>query len=163
MTAEQAKAVAEALGQQIQNEWMATVKVIEAVPEDKKNWRPAEKSRTAWELATHLAEADVWFLQGVLNQQFGPPSPSNATTVAELVAWYKQHMPAHLERVLAMDPAKLAQIVDFYGMKMPNAQYLVFCAVHGAHHRGQLSSYLRPMGAKVPSIYGGSADEPYQG
>ena len=28
------------------------------------------------------------------------------------------------------------------------------------HHRGQLSSYLRPMGAKVPSIYGPSADDP---
>ena len=30
------------------------------------------------------------------------------------------------------------------------------------HHRGQLSTYLRPMGSKVPSIYGGSADEPVQ-
>jgi uncharacterized damage-inducible protein DinB len=32
---------------------------------------------------------------------------------------------------------------------------------HSIHHRGQLSAYLRPMGAKVPSIYGGSADEPF--
>jgi uncharacterized damage-inducible protein DinB len=31
---------------------------------------------------------------------------------------------------------------------------------HSVHHRGQLSSYLRPMGAKVPAIYGGSGDEP---
>ena len=45
---------------------------------------------------------------------------------------------------------------------MPNTQYLVFCAVHGAHHRGQLSAYLRPMGGTVPAIYGGSADEPYK-
>jgi uncharacterized damage-inducible protein DinB len=34
---------------------------------------------------------------------------------------------------------------------------------HGIHHRGQLMTYLRPMGSKVPSIYGGSADEPFQG
>ena len=61
-----------------------------------------------------------------------------------------------------MDGTALAQIVDFYGMKLPNAQYLVVAAVHNAHHRGQLASYLRPMGGKVPSIYGGSADEPFQ-
>src|SRR5262245_37850661 len=138
MNADQAKAVAQSLGQQLQQEWMTTVKVIEAIPENNKNWKPDPKARSAWELATHLAEADVWFLQGVLNQQFGPPSPCGANTTKELVDWYKKNMPAHLERVLAMEPNKLAQTVDFFGMKMPNAHYMVFCAVHGAHHRGQL-------------------------
>lgn len=163
MTADQAKAVALALGQQIQAEWMTTVKVLEAVPEAKKDWKPADKSRSAWELATHIAESDVWFLDGVINQQFGEPAPSGATTVAQLVDWYKAQMPNRLERVLAMDGSKLAAIVDFFGMKMPNAQYLVWQAVHNAHHRGQLSTYLRPMGGKVPNIFGGSADEPWKG
>lgn len=161
MTAEQAKAVTETLGQQLQMEWMTTAKVIEAIPEGNKDFKPEEKSRSAWELAVHLAETDVWFLESVKQQQFGAPSPSGATTVAELAAWYKAQMPKNLEQVLAMEAAELSPIVDFYGMKLPNAQYLVFCAVHGAHHRGQLSAYLRPMGGKVPSIYGGSADEPY--
>jgi uncharacterized damage-inducible protein DinB len=40
--------------------------------------------------------------------------------------------------------------------------YLQFMLMHLSHHRGQLSTYLRPMGSKVPSIYGGSADEPFQ-
>jgi len=162
MNADQAKAVADTLGQQLQMEWMTTVRVIEAIPEGNKNWKPEEKSRSAWELAVHLAETDVWFLESVKQQQFGAPSPSGATTVAELAAWYKAQMPKNLEHVLAMEGAQLSPIVDFYGMKLPNAQYLVFCAVHGAHHRGQLSAYLRPMGGKVPSIYGGSADEPYK-
>jgi uncharacterized damage-inducible protein DinB len=65
--------------------------------------------------------------------------------------------------VLALDGAHLAATVDFYGMQMPNAQFLVWQAVHNAHHRGQLATYLRPMGSKVPSIYGGSADEPWKG
>ncbi|MGE0462253.1 MAG: DinB family protein [Vicinamibacterales bacterium] len=163
MTADQARAVAEVLGQQIQFEWMTPVKVLQAVPEDKKDRKPADSSRSAWELATHIAESDVWFLEGIINQQFGEPTPSGASTVAQLVDWYKAQMPNRLERVLAMDGSKLAAVVDFFGMKMPNAQYLVFQAVHNAHHRGQLSTYLRPMGAKVPSIYGGSADEPWQG
>lgn len=162
MTADQAKAVAEALGQQLQNEWKTTVKVIEAVPEGNKSWKPDPKARSAWELATHIAETDVWFLESVANQSFGKPAPSGANTIAELASWYKAQMPAKLERVLAMGGNHLAPIVDFYGMKLPNAQYMVFCAVHGAHHRGQLASYLRPMGGKVPAIYGGSADEPYQ-
>ncbi len=161
MTADQAKAVAAALGQQLQQEWMTTVKVIEAIPEASKDWKPEPKSRSAWELAQHLAETDVWFLDSVAAQNFGAPVPSGATTIAELSAWYKKQIPAKLEHVLAMEGAKLSPIVDFYGMKLPNAQYLVFCAVHGAHHRGQLAAYLRPLGGKVPSIYGGSADEPY--
>jgi uncharacterized damage-inducible protein DinB len=32
---------------------------------------------------------------------------------------------------------------------------------HSIHHRGELATYLRPMGSKVPSIYGGSYDEPF--
>ena len=161
MTPDQAQAVAAALGQQLQNEWMTTVKVIEAIPEVNKLWKPEPKSRSAWELALHLAETDVWFLDSVLHQHFGAQTPSHATTVSELAAWYKSHMPGKLEQVLAMGGAELAAVVEFYSFKMPNAQYLVFCAVHGAHHRGQLAAYLRPMGGKVPSIYGGSADEPY--
>jgi len=161
MTADQGKAVAEALGQQIQQEWMTTVKVLEAIPEDKKNWAPAPESRTAWDLAVHICRPDVWFLNGVLTHDFAPgPQDAPAPTIKGLVDWYKHEMPKMLERVLALDGARLAAVVDFYGMKMPNAQYLVWQVAHNAHHRGQLSTYLRPMGAKVPSIYGASADEP---
>lgn len=166
MHADQAKAVAEVLGQQIQNEWMTTVKVIEAIPEDRKDYKPAPDSRSAWELAVHLCRSDVWFLNGILAQSFAPDpggSESPAPTVAGLADWYKHEMPKRLEHVLAMEPSKLAVIVDFFGMKMPNVQFLVWQVVHNAHHRGQLSAYLRPMGAKVPSIYGGSFDDKFQG
>jgi uncharacterized damage-inducible protein DinB len=53
-------------------------------------------------------------------------------------------------------------MVDFFGMKMPAVQYLMFALVHMVHHRGQLATYLRPMGGKVPAIYGGSFDEAWQ-
>jgi uncharacterized damage-inducible protein DinB len=55
----------------------------------------------------------------------------------------------------------MTQIVDFFGMmKQPTVAYLGIANNHGIHHRGQLAAYLRAMGSKVPSIYGGSADEP---
>ena len=165
MTADQAHAVTEALGQQIQQEWQTTVKVLEAIPEDKKSYKPDPKSRSAWELAVHICRSDVWFLNGVLKQDFTPEgedAPAPAPTVKGLVDWYKHEMPKALEHVLALKGPQLAAPVDFFGMKMPNAQFLVWQAVHNAHHRGQLATYLRPMGSKVPSIYGGSADEPFQ-
>jgi uncharacterized damage-inducible protein DinB len=55
---------------------------------------------------------------------------------------------------------QLAKEIKFYMFNLPAVSYLNFAQVHSIHHRGQLSVYLRPMGAKVPSIYGGSADEP---
>ena len=39
---------------------------------------------------------------------------------------------------------------------------MLFCNNHMVHHRGQLSTYLRPMGAKCPAIYGNSFDEKMQ-
>ena len=53
--------------------------------------------------------------------------------------------------------------VDFFGlMQWPAVSYLGLANNHGIHHRGQLSAYLRALGSKVPALYGGSADEPFQ-
>jgi len=54
---------------------------------------------------------------------------------------------------------QLVKVVDFRGiLKFPAVIYLQIALSHSIHHRGQLSMYLRPMGAKVPSIYGESFD-----
>ena len=163
MNADQAKAAAQLVGQQLQNEWMTTFKVLTAIPEGKKDYKPDPHSRAAGELAAHLAGADVWFLNGVINGKFDDPAEPTFGSISEIGDWYKQNFPKVLERALALDGAKLAQVVDFYGMKMPAVNFLLFALVHMVHHRGQLAAYLRPMGGKVPSIYGGSHDEPWQG
>jgi uncharacterized damage-inducible protein DinB len=163
MNADQAKAAAELVGQQLQNEWKTTFKVLTAIPEAKKDYKPDPAARPAAELATHLAAADVWFLNGVVNGKFDDPTEPKFGSIQEIGDWYKQNFPKVLEQTLALDGAKLAQIVDFYGMKMPAVNYMLFALVHMVHHRGQLAAYLRPMGGKVPSIYGGSYDEPWQG
>jgi uncharacterized damage-inducible protein DinB len=163
MTVDQAKAVAASLGQQLQFEWMTTYKVLAAVPDAQRDYKPEGNSRSAWDLATHLAGADVWFLDSIIAGEFANPSPPPADSVSALADWYKKEFPNRLERVLALEGHKLNQTIDFFGMKMPAAQYLVFTLAHMVHHRGQLSTYLRPMGGKVPSIYGGSFDEPWTG
>jgi uncharacterized damage-inducible protein DinB len=58
-----------------------------------------------------------------------------------------------------MAPPTTARPIDFRGIvTLPPATVLMIGLEHSIHHRGQLSIYLRPMGAKVPSIYGESDD-----
>ena len=93
------------------------------------------------------------------------PAKTDATTIPALAEWYKHEFPKALEKVLALDGPHLSQVVSAFGgfMKMPSAAYLVFCNNHMVHHRGQLSTYLRPMGSKCPAIYGSSFDEKFPG
>ena len=164
MTAEQAKFLVEAIGQNLQAEWKTTYKVIAAVPEGARDYKPEPNSRSAWEIAQHIAAADVGFLHAVKANSFSVfPAKPSAATVAELAEWYKHEFPKALESVLALDGAHLAQIVETWGMKLPSAAYFVFCMNHMVHHRGQLSAYLRPAGGKVPAIYGESFDQKFQG
>ena len=169
MTPQEARAAVNVIGTQLQHEWMTTAKVIAAIPDGNKDWKPEPKARSAWELAIHLAGADIWFLTAILDGKFTSDPDGDAKlkaaapTPAQLADWYKHQFPKTLEQVLALPEHKFTDIIDFYGMKNPALVYLNFALVHGVHHRGQLSTYLRPMGGKVPSIYGGSADETWQG
>ena len=77
------------------------------------------------------------------------------------MSYYNREVPARIKALRELPAEKLTQVVDFFGMmQQPNAAYLGIATNHGIHHRGQLAAYLRAMGSKVPSIYGGSADEP---
>lgn len=164
MNADHAKFLATTLGQNLQGEWMHTYKVISAIPEGKKDYKPEEHSRTAWEIATHLATADIGFLHAVAANNFSVfPAACPASTVAGLADWYKHEFPKALEKVLTLDGNHLTQIVEAWGMKLPSVTYLMFCNNHMIHHRGQLSTYLRPMGGKVPAMYGESYDEKFPG
>ena len=164
MNAEQAKFLVEYFAKMIETEVPTTAKVIAAVPEDRKDYKPDEKSRSAWDLAKHLATADVSFLDGIIKGAFAfdEPEPPGLNTVEDLVTFYNREMPAKLTQLRGLPAEKLTEPVDFFGvMKMPNAAYIGFAQNHSVHHRGQLAAYLRAMGGKVPSIYGGSADEPF--
>jgi uncharacterized damage-inducible protein DinB len=160
MNADQAKVVGDVIGQAVQREWMQTYKVINAVPDARKDYKPADNSRSAWDLAHHIAVCDVGFLEAVANNSFASfPAKTDARTIPQLADWYKHQMPKALEKVLTLDGNHLSQIVEAFGMKLPSFNYLMFCNNHMIHHRGQLTAYLRPMGAKVPAIIGNSFDE----
>ncbi len=170
MTPEQATFLAQQYVQLMQGEFPATCKVLAAVKDDNRNYKPDDKSRTAWEVATHLATADVWFLDSVITGQFAwdpekvKQIEGQFSSVAEVVAFYEQAFPAKLKAVQAMAAGDLAKTISFFGMmEKPAAEFLGMANNHSVHHRGQLAGYLRAMGSKVPAIYGGSADEPMRG
>ena len=162
LTSEQAKAVADSMLADFESEAEATKRVIAAIPAGQENYAPNPTNMTALDLAWHIARAEPFFLNSVADGQFvrgDSARPASIRNAQDVVAWYDANVPAALSRVRGLSGEQLAKDVDFFGVrKMPAASCLVFMVKHGAHHRGQLSAYLRPMGAKVPSIYGQSAD-----
>ena len=139
-----------------------TKRVIEAIPLDKGDYRPDEVSKTAMELAWHIAAAEKRFFSAVCagSFDFTPISrPDSVRNSADLSAWFEQMFTASVERIEQLSGEQLTRIIDFRGLfQFPAVAYIQVGMNHTIHHRGQLSMYLRPMGAKVPSIYGESYD-----
>ncbi|MEQ1883660.1 MAG: DinB family protein [Bryobacteraceae bacterium] len=163
MDPQQAKALADFLTADFEREIPATLKVIGAVPSDNLTYRPDEKAKTALGLVRHLALEDEWLLNSIADGAFGqPPDDSDACGVmnpADAVARYQEKVPAALNRLRSLTGEQLAKVIDLFGMvQAPAAVFITMATKHSVHHRGQLSTYIRPMGGKVPGIYGPSAD-----
>jgi uncharacterized damage-inducible protein DinB len=146
----------------IRNEQRITASVIDAVPPGKSDYRPDEISKSAMELAWHIASAEMRFMDAVAAGSFDlspNPRPESVQTPADVLAWYKENSEARLRKLENTSPEQLVKIVDFRGrLQVPAVMCLAIMLNHSVHHRGQLSTYLRPMGAKVPAIYGESHD-----
>jgi uncharacterized damage-inducible protein DinB len=166
MNTEQAKLLVEFFATLWEGELPATTKVLRSVPDQRRDYRPDDKSRTAWELATHLALGDLWFIQSIIDGNFKFDADGEKQQAArfqnanDVAAFYQREIPAKLNELRALPVDRLTRIVDFFGMmQQPSVTYLGLANNHSVHHRGQLSSYLRACGSKVPAIYGASADE----
>jgi uncharacterized damage-inducible protein DinB len=147
----------------LKNEHRLTRKIIEAIPADQGDYRPDAVSMNALELAWHIASAENFFLDGVAAGEFNPAGgkrPDSIRNAADVAAWYGEAFQTNFERLTKLSSEQLLKVVDFRGIfQFPAVTYLQFAINHSIHHRGQLSVYLRPMGAKVPSIYGESYDD----
>jgi uncharacterized damage-inducible protein DinB len=145
----------------IMMEHATTMRVIEAIPLDKGDYRPDPVSKSALELAWHIVAAEKRFLSGICTGafDFSPINrPDSIRNSAQIAAWFDETFNANIKQIEALSGEQLARFVDFRGFQMPAVSFLNLSQHHSIHHRGQLSAYLRPMGAKVPSIYGESYD-----
>ena len=165
MNPEHAKFAADMMTNLWESEMPATSQVLAAVNDEKRDYKPDAKGRTAWQIATHIATSDVWFLDSIINGKFEfDPDKAKAaeaqfTRVDDVVAFYKKTLPEKLSVLRGMPAEKMTETIDFFGMmQKPRAQWIGFANNHSVHHRGQLAAYLRSMGSKVPNIYGPSGD-----
>jgi len=145
-----------------EREHPTTCQVLAAVPTEKWDYRPDANSRSALDLAWHIAAAERRFLAAVADGKFDF-SPLNrpdwVKTSADLSRWYAQEFQAVTARLKNLSGEQLCQVIDFRGIfQQPAVLFLQLALHHSVHHRGQLSTYLRPMGGKVPAIYGESYD-----
>jgi uncharacterized damage-inducible protein DinB len=146
----------------LHNEHPLTSNVIAAIPLDQGDYRPDPVAKSALELAWHIVATERRFLHAVAAGEFDfspAPRPESIKNSADLVAWYGPMFAERIAPLADLTSDQLLKTVDFRGMfQLPAVSYLQFVLNHSVHHRGQLSMYLRPMGAKVPAIYGESYD-----
>jgi len=163
MNPEQAKVIAGFLLGDLKHEAATTERVLSAVPDDNLQYRPDNLSKTGIGLVRHIVLEDAWFLNAIVDGQFGPqPDDSDACGIArgaDATARYRTAIDAVVARIEGMSGEQLVRELDFFGMfKAPAVTFLSLAIRHSTHHRGQLSAYLRAMGGKVPSIYGPTAE-----
>jgi uncharacterized damage-inducible protein DinB len=136
-----------------------TRKVLSRIPEGS-DYRPDPKSRTAHEIAWQIVCEETMIIDALESGKATwapPPLPSTMKEVLEAYETQSATMPARWE---ALADEKWNGSMQFFGSERaasPMAWSFLFDIVH---HRGQISTYLRPMGSTVPQIYGPSADEP---
>jgi uncharacterized damage-inducible protein DinB len=141
----------------------AFLKVLKAMPAGKLDYRPHPKSRSAAELAWVLAAEEKALLDllntGSIDWKETPPP-----ALDEIVRTFEESAAAVSARLEKLDaagwskPAKFLMGGQVVWEESTEGMFWGFL-FDAIHHRGQLSTYLRPMGAKVPAIYGPSADD----
>jgi uncharacterized damage-inducible protein DinB len=147
-----------------QQEAPATRKVISRIPEDRSDYRADPKARTAREIAWLIVREEAVLADGLEKGAFVWAEVPAPAKVGEIVAQYDRQHDALTKRLQAIPSPrweeKLPFMMDGKELMRDNGYNLAWgFLLDQVHHRGQLSTYLRPMGAKVPAIYGPSADE----
>lgn len=142
----------------------ATRKVIARIPEGAE-YRPDAKSRTAREIAWVIVREEIVLGEGLANGKLEWEELPTPATVTRILDTYDRHHDDLTAKLKALSPARWEERVPFtfQGQQIMNetgSDNAWSFLLDIIHHRGQLSTYLRPMGSTVPQIYGPSADEP---
>jgi uncharacterized damage-inducible protein DinB len=162
--------VAQALLDEFNRELGTTRDFLERIPDTQLSWRPHEKSMTAGQLALHIAKTPAGVVRLSLADESTAPDFNTARqqavsireildTLEESAAYVRQTLPT-------IDDERMRGTVKVVQggrtlVSLPRAVFLRSILLnHWYHHRGQLGVYLRLMGARVPSCYGPSGDEP---
>ena len=136
-----------------------TSKVLSRIPEGSE-YRPDPKSRTARDIAWQIVNEEKMIIDALENGSAEwAPAPAPAT-MKELCETYNRQSADIVRRLGALPAARWKGTLEFFGKQRPASPMAWSFLFDIVHHRGQITTYLRPMGSTVPQIYGPSADEP---
>ena len=143
-------------------EFPVFLKVLRALPEDL-SYKPHDRSPSAEQLAWTITN-EMKALNDVVDSGKSEWENTKAPSRDEMIGMFEKWSTELLDKVAALDDAAQERNAQFlyHGqvvMERPTVEFLWDFMFDAIHHRGQLSAYLRPMGGKVPSIYGPSADD----
>ncbi|MEW5676845.1 DinB family protein [Flavobacterium enshiense] len=146
-----------------------TRKLLAALPEEHFDYRSNEKAMSLSELANHIAEIPTWipatFLHSELDFATFHYVVPNHRTVNDLLAFFDKNINEALKLMTEVSNETLQENWtmrkgDLIYFTMPKISvYRMFVMNHTIHHRGQMTAYLRAVGAKVPGMYGPTADD----
>jgi len=137
-------------------------RMLDAVPSDRVDYRPHPKSRSAAEMVTLLAREQE-ILCGMIDSGEIDFRDPGSDPIDEMRALWEKSTKGLRERLEKLDDTGWKKPVKFLmggkvANEQPTSEWLWGFLHDMIHHRGQLSTYIRPMGGKVPSVYGPSAD-----
>jgi len=130
------------------------LRLAEAIPADKYNWRPAPDARSFAEVFLHVAAANY-----NLYKLVGTPPPANldvksleksTTDKTKIVATLKDSFAHARKAITDMPDANLDKSLDWFGGKNTQRGILLFIVRHAAEHLGQSIAYTRSVGAVPP-------------
>ena len=136
-----------------------TRKVLSRIPEGS-DYRPDPKSRTAHEIAWQIVCEEKMLIDALENGKAEWNSPPLPATMKEVLDAYEEQSAGMAERWSELPVERWDGKLEFFGSERPASPMAWGFLFDIVHHRGQITTYLRPMGSKVPQIYGPSGDEP---
>ena len=141
------------------NEAQTTAKVIGRIPEGSE-YRPDPKSRTAKEIAWQIYCEERMIIDALETSRVEWKPPEAPATMREILRAYEQQSESIIKRWKALPADRWNGTLEFFGKQSPASPMAWSFLFDIVHHRGQITTYLRPMGSTVPQIYGPSGDEP---
>ncbi len=141
------------------DESQTTRKVLARIPEGA-TYKPDPASRTAQQIAWQVVCEEKMIIEALENGKAEWAPPPMPASMKEVLATYEKQADGMAQRWKTLPNAKWSGTLEFFGGQRQASGMAWSFLFDIVHHRGQISTYLRPMGAKVPQIYGPSHDEP---
>ena len=136
-----------------------TRNVLARIPESSA-YRPDPRSRTAQEIAWQIVCEEKMLIEALESGKAEWAPPPMPDSMRDVLAEYERQSAEVLRRWDALPQSRWDGLLEFFGSERPASPMAWSFLFDIVHHRGQITTYLRPMGSTVPQIYGPSADEP---